>query len=559
MPSATSTTGQAAGVGNEGMEGYLLKKNRLLGIWSWRWAVLDRSSQPLTLSLYFKRRNSTEGRKARETLEITGTTSIKMPSHCSKSNRYFTVTSIISKESDSGGSANDGKRKEQRWHLCAGSMQSLLVWKEKVDEAISDAKEHEMLSRVEVVDESSSNDSFGLSTISCGKYQAIKQIGKGSYGSVISALDRDRQVEVAIKKVDDVFDDLVDAKRVVREIRALRSLSHDNIVRLIDLPMPPAPGNFRDLYIVTELMEQDLYSVIYHHQKLSTDHIQFICYQMLCALQYIHSAGVIHRDLKPQNVLISSDCKVKLCGKSRLIASVVVVCHHFFNIHTLTTHCFSLLFFSRFLLDFGLARCLNSRGGDSKDRKLTQYIVTRWYRAPEILLGCDIYTEAVDMWGLGCILGEMLQQRPLFPGSDYISQVRRILDYVGRPAECGEGLDFVTNARAKKFVESLELSVPLVDDSDAFFPAEEESVRYLLRQMLMLCPSKRTSCEAALSHEFFVPVRNETSEKVATRKLNWDRIDDIELTKNNLQCLVYNEIGSFMKSTQQRHIRRNSY
>ena len=336
MPSATSTTGQAAGVGNEGMEGYLLKKNRL-GIWSWRWAVLDRSSQPLTLSLYLKRRNSTEGRKARETLEITGTTSITMPRHCSTSNRYFTVTSIHnSKASDSGGSANDGKRKEQRWHFCAGSMQSLLVWKEKVDEAISDAKEHEMLSRVEVFDESSSNDSFGLSTISGGKYQAIKQIGKGSYGSVVSALDRDRQTKVAIKKVNDVFDDLVDAKRVVREIRALRSLSHDNIVRLIDLPMPPAPGNFRDLYIVTELMEQDLYSVIYHHQKLSTDHIQFICYQMLCALQYIHSAGVIHRDLKPQNVLISSDCKVKLCGKSRLIACVVVFCLSFFqDSHTL--------------------------------------------------------------------------------------------------------------------------------------------------------------------------------------------------------------------------------
>ena len=291
MPSAASTTGKAvAAAGTEGMEGYLLKKNRL-GIWSWRWAVLDRSSRPLTLSLYLKRRNSTEGRKAKETLQITSTTSITMPNHSSSLNRYFTVTSI-STASDSGDSANDGKKKEQRWYFCAGSMQSLLVWKEKVDEAISDAKEHEMLSRVEVVDESNSDGSFGLSTISGGKYQAIKQIGKGSYGSVISALDRDRQTKVAIKKVNDVFDDLVDAKRVVREIRALRSLSHDNIVRLIDLPMPPAPGNFRDLYIVTELMEQDLYSVIYHHQKLSTDHIQFISYQILCALQYIHSADV---------------------------------------------------------------------------------------------------------------------------------------------------------------------------------------------------------------------------------------------------------------------------
>ena len=551
MPTATATTTDPASRG--GMEGYLLKKNRL-GMWSWRWAVLDGSSDdhPPTLSLYLKRRNSLGGKKARETLKITGATSVAIPRGQSiTSNRHFIVTSSIANASDAviNKTTDDGKAKEQRWSLCAGSMPSLLVWMEKAEEAIAAAKEQEMLSRVEVVDASSGGqDSFGLQTIGGGRYQAIKQIGKGSYGSVISALDKERQIKVAVKTVDNVFEDLVDAKRVVREIRALRSLSHDNIIRLIDLPMPPAPASFRDICIVTELMEQDLYTVIYHHQKLSTEHVQFICYQILCALQYIHSAGVIHRDLKPQNVLISSDCKVKLCGEWR---GAVPLCFAFLKINLISS-LFSLFVAS--LSDFGLARCLNSKGGDSKDRKLTQYIVTRWYRPPEILLGCDMYTEAVDMWGLGCILGEMLQQRPLFPGKDYISQVRRILDYVGRP----DGLDFVTNARAKKFVQSLKLATPLVDDPDAFFPKEEASVRYLLRQMLAVCPSKRITCEAALSHEFFAPVRNEASERAAPRKLIWDRIDDVELTKNNLQCLVYNEIGSFMKSTQQSHIRRNS-
>ena len=408
---------------------------------------------------------------------------------------------------------------------------SLLVWTEKLHSAIDAVAD--MLHRVRVIDNDNSYDScnstsnsrddpFGLGSIGEGRYQAIEQIGEGSYGSVISAYDRVGQTKVAVKKIRDVFDDLVDAKRVVREIRALRCLNHDNIIRLVDLPMPPSPQNFRDIYIVTELMDQDLYSVIYHHEKLSTQHIQFILYQILCALKYIHSAGVIHRDLTPKNILISSECKVKLC-------------------------------------DFGLARCLTPATGDSKDRKLTQYVVTRWYRAPEILLGCETYTEAVDVWGLGCILGEMLQRAPLFPGDDNISQIRHILGIVGRPEE-QDRLDFITNPRARKFVRLVAPSRPVID-TDAFFPDEDASIRYLLMKMLALNPSERISVKEILSNTFFESIRAASMEKAASRKLIWDMVDDVELTENNLKILVYKEVDSFAKrkGEQERRDETKSY
>lgn len=484
----------------EGMEGYLLKKNRF-GVWSWRWVVLDRSTNPPTLCLYMKRMS----RKPKETIPINASTSVSLANQLS-SRRHFTISTI---------SPDDGRR--HRWNFCAGSKESLLVWREKLDSTVDAVSD--MLHRVDVVDDSR-HDSLGLGSIGGGKYHAIKQVGEGSYGSVISAYDKDGRTKVAVKMVNDVFDNLVDAKRIVREIRALRCLNHDNVIRLVDLLVPPVPQNIHDIYIVTELMDQDLYSVIYHREKLSLSHIQLILYQILCALKYIHSAGVLHRDLKPQNILISSDCKVKLC-------------------------------------DFGLARCLTSRAADSRDEKLTQYVVTRWYRAPEILLRCETYTEAVDVWGLGCILGEMLQQSPLLPGSDYISQIRLVLDFVGRPEE-HDGLEFITNARAKQFVRSVALSTPVVD-SDEFFPEEDASIRYLLLRMLALNPSERISIDSILSDSFFASTRDITMEKVAPRKLIWDKIDNVDLTKDNLQVLVYEEVEAFMKGRQERQMRRNSY
>ena len=224
------------------------------------------------------------------------------------------------------------------------------------------------------------------------KYTFARVIGSGAYGVVISAQDTHLNSRVAIKMVPKAFQDEIDAKRILREIKLLKHLKHENVVGIVDMmpPMMRYVDDFKDVYIVSELMETDLYRIIYSKQSLSLDHVQYFIYQVLRALKYIHSANVLHRDLKPSNLLVNSNCDLKVC-------------------------------------DFGLARgVLDSEAMRDSTKKpvLTEYVVTRWYRAPEIMLACHEYDKPVDVWSTGCILAELLARKPLFPGEVYIDQVR---------------------------------------------------------------------------------------------------------------------------------------
>lgn len=135
--------------------------------------------------------------------------------------------------------------------------------------------------------------------------------------------------------------------------------------------MTPLPARSCS-YFVTELLGTDLHRLL-SSRKLENQFVQYFLYQMLRGLKYVHSAGVIHRDLKPSNILVNENCDLKLC-------------------------------------DFGLARI--------QDSQMTGYVSTRYYRAPEIMLTWQKYDQAVDMWSVGCILSEMLEGKPLFPGKD---------------------------------------------------------------------------------------------------------------------------------------------
>jgi tRNA A-37 threonylcarbamoyl transferase component Bud32 len=232
------------------------------------------------------------------------------------------------------------------------------------------------------------NHTFTVDT----KYSFNRVIGSGAYGVVISAQDTQLKTRVAIKMVPKAFQDEIDAKRILREIKLLKHFKHENIVSIVDMmpPMARYVDDFADVYIVGELMETDLYRIIYSKQSLSLDHVQYFIYQVLRALKYIHSANVLHRDLKPSNLLVNSNCDLKVC-------------------------------------DFGLARGVygdDRMNNSSKRHLLTEYVVTRWYRAPEIMLACHEYDKPVDIWSTGCILAELLSRKPFFPGEDYIDQVR---------------------------------------------------------------------------------------------------------------------------------------
>ena len=155
-------------------------------------------------------------------------------------------------------------------------------------------------------------------------YELVKLLGSGSYGQVASAVHKPSGKKVAIKKMDGVFDDDVDCKRILREVTLLRRLKHPYVVELFDIIEPKNLDTFETLYVVLELAESDLKKVIKSAIHLQLKHIQLVVYNLLCAVKYLHSANVLHRDLKPANILVNEDCSVKICdfGLARSIAGI---------------------------------------------------------------------------------------------------------------------------------------------------------------------------------------------------------------------------------------------
>mmetsp|Transcript_4127 Transcript_4127/g.15540 ORF Transcript_4127/g.15540 Transcript_4127/m.15540 type:complete len:252 (+) Transcript_4127:400-1155(+) len=251
-------------------------------------------------------------------------------------------------------------------------------------------------------------------------------------------------------------------------------------------------------------MATDLHQVIRSKQNLTREHFQYFAYQILRGLKYIHSARVLHRDLKPSNILVNANCDVKIC-------------------------------------DFGLAR-----GMQMQDSDMTEYVVTRWYRAPELLLMCQEYSEAIDIWSIGCILAEMIQRKPFFPGKNYLDQLNLITNVVGTPTS--EDYQHVTHEEACQYLANLEYNAP--KDIGRLLPNASPLEVDLITKMLIFNPEKRISTEEALKHPYFKGLHDPSDEPVASSTFTFE-YDSKEISAQALRAMLHEEMLRFHSDLRQ--------
>jgi serine/threonine protein kinase/uncharacterized protein YegL len=296
-----------------------------------------------------------------------------------------------------------------------------------------------------------------------------------------------------VKRVSRVLDSLEDGKRVLREVRILQFLKHQNIINLVEVY---APSDAKELYLVTDLMDMDLHQLIYSTSApaITSDHREYFTWQIMCALRFMHRANVMHRDIKPANVLVRKhDCTLKIC-------------------------------------DFGLARGSAGEGeGESRNACLTEYVVTRWYRAPEVLIS-ESYGASIDVWSAGCILAELIHRKPIFPGKDALDQLKCIIKVLGSPSE--DDLSWIPErAPARKFVSKVGTTADSVAEL-----SKDPLECCILRRMLMFNPDKRSTTSELLQDAYLKSYHedSEGEEQPANSTLDWS-FDSFHLTRQGLQ------------------------
>lgn len=446
------------------------------------------------------------------------------------------------------------------------------------------------------------------------KYAFEKIIGSGGYGSVCQARNVETNEEVAIKKYSNFFADSFICKRNLREIEILFSLHSPFIVHPKDIIQK---SDSSDLYLILEIAATDLKKLIKSPVYLKENEVCYIMYQLLIALICIHSAGLINRDIKPENVLINPDNSLKLCdfGLARstydLKSSEFDCDRSLKNLQPMmkqrftsqdSTESIDLIADNANSLE-NLDKNMNetdytdSQGDSSIDyseenrelpfqsnwevqkfehrkqimenykkaslefkRELTGHVTTRWYRSPEVVLGEKVYTSAIDIWGAGCIFGELLQtikenvkyhqmRKPLFPGKSCVpltpskksekskdvppqkDQINFIIQFQGPPSD--DDLAFITNPESVTYIKNFPYKEK--QGISSLFPKANPDSLDLLRRMLTTNPYYRITAKEALEHKYFSNIRDNKLEieYSGNIKLISDEPGDLrELTQN---------------------------
>jgi len=466
-------------------------------------------------------------------------------------------------------------------------------------------------------------------------YRFLRKLGSGAYSTVWDAVDLGNGNRVAIKKETGVFDELTDCKRLLREIKLLRHLIHPNIVKLQKVMISPLSdiNSFNTIYLVLEIAKSSLEKLMRSNITLQPRQIKRILYNILVGLLYVHSSGVIHRDLKPGNILVNQDCSVKICdfGLSRSIVGLESGLKKALQIspklaeknlsdeddfdpeeeksdflpskeipgkRSINRQRFSLGVAvtedqeNPFSIISDPKLETQSKHNDKKleelkkpeeispnpttkfgfSKRLTAHVVTRWYRAPEIILMLEDYGPSIDIWAVGCIFAELLAimkgsemaRRPLFPGTSCLAlspmkgcshteekirasrlsvsmtdQLCMIIKILGIPKE--EDLSFIKDKDIVEFIKGLPIKPDGIPIEDLFSHAEKDAVD-LLKSMLQFNPFKRPKVEKLLEHPYFTEIRNKECEITATQKIDFEFEKENELTEKELRNLFIDEL-----------------
>jgi len=259
---------------------------------------------------------------------------------------------------------------------------------------------------------------------------------------------------------------------------------------------------------VFEYMDSDLHYAI-RTGILEEDHKRYIIYQLLKSILFIHSSNVVHRDLKPENLLLNTSCQLKVA-------------------------------------DFGLARSVHETEGSAYP--MTEYVATRWYRAPEIVLGSSVYTKAVDMWAIGCIIAELYSGKPLYPGKSTIDQLTKIMEITGRPTAKELEETAIGAKTAHRLIDNITRVINRSIES--VLPDCSEDAIDLISKLLKFSPKDRLTVEEAIAHPYVekfrdikeekicekavrIPIDDNTRRSVDTYKEELYRLSDVELVPSN--------------------------